>query len=140
MARRGAPDSAASLAERAADLTTKAEHVGHRRRLGIAADLHIAAGDIERARQLLERLVDASDGPVERADGLSRLAHLLLVQAEWVESDRLYREAADLVDDEPAHRIPIELGLAGVAFVTWRERPAGARHAAEALRLAWEHG
>ena len=63
-----------------------------------------------------------------------------MVQAEWVESDRLYREAADLVDDEPAHRIPIELGLAGVAFVTWRERPAGARHAAEALRLAWEHG
>ena len=140
VARRGAPDSAASLAERAADLTTKADHVGHRRRLGIAADLHIAAGDIERARQLLERLVDASDGPVERADGLSRLAHLLLVQAEWVESDRLYREAADLVDDEPAHRIPIELGLAGVAFVTWRERPAGARHAAEALRLAGEHG
>ena len=140
VARRGAPDAAGLLAERAAELTPPADRDALRARLGSAADLHIVAGDMERARRLLERLVQASEGPVERADALARLAHLLLVQAEWVEAGDLYREAASLVDDEPAHRIPIELGLAGVSYVTWQERPAGARHAAEALRLADEAG
>ena len=52
------------------------------------------------------------------------------------EAGRLYREAAAIVDDDPRRRIPIELGLAGVAYVTWQDQEAGAGHAAEALRLA----
>jgi DNA-binding CsgD family transcriptional regulator len=140
VARRGAPDAAAVLAERAADLTPPDDRPAIRRRLESAADLHIAAGDVDRARALLQRLVQGSEGPIERSDALARLAHLLLVQAEWVEAAALYGEAAALVDDEPSHRIPIELGLAGVAYVTWQERPAGAAHAAEALRLAEELG
>jgi ATP/maltotriose-dependent transcriptional regulator MalT len=140
VARRGAPDAAAALAERAADLTPTSDRIATRRRLGIAADQHIRGGDIGRARTALQRLVDSSDGAVERSEALARLAHLLLVQAEWDESGRLYREAAALVDDDPRRRIPIELGLAGVAYVTWQDRPAGARHAAEALRLAEELG
>ena len=138
VASRGAPDAAAALAERAADLTLADDRLAARRRLLFAADQHIRGGDIGRARIALERLVDSSDGAVERSEALARLAHLLLVQAEWAESGRLYREAAALVDDDPGRRIPIELGLAGVAYVTWQDRPAGARHAAEALRLAEE--
>ena len=140
VARRGAPDAAAALAERAADLTPADDRLATRRRLEIAADQHIRGGDIGRARTALQRLVEASDGAVERSEALARLAHLLLVQAEWEESGRLYREAAALVDDDLRRRIPIELGLAGVAYVTWQDRPAGARHAAEALRLADELG
>jgi ATP/maltotriose-dependent transcriptional regulator MalT len=138
VARRGAPDAAAALAERAADLTPADDRLATRRRLGIAADQHIRGGDIGRARTALQRLVDVSDGAAEQSEALARLAHLLLVQAEWDESGRLYREAAELVDDDPRRRIPIELGLAGVAYVTWQDRPSGAEHAAEALRLAEE--
>ncbi|HSL77054.1 MAG TPA: LuxR C-terminal-related transcriptional regulator, partial [Candidatus Limnocylindrales bacterium] len=140
VARRGAPASAASLADRAAELTEAGDRAPLRRRLALAADQHIAAGDVVRARAQLERLVEASEGPEERAEALARLGHFLLVQAEWVEAGRLYREAAAIVDDDPGRRIPIELGLAGVAYVTWQDRAAGAEHAAEALRLAEQHG
>ena len=97
-----------------ADLPPPDDGAALRRRLESAADLHLAAGDVDRARGTLQRLVDVSEASVERSVALARLAHLLLVQAEWVEAARLYREAASLVDHEPAHRIPIELGLAGV--------------------------
>ncbi len=140
LVRRGAPDSAASLLERAVDLTPSGDRLAVRRRLALAADQQIASGDIARARRSLEDLVERSDGPVERAESLAGLAHLLLVQAEWAESRRLYEEAATLVDDDARRRIPIELGLAGVAYVTWQDRPGGAIHAAEALRLAEELG
>ena len=136
VARRGAPDSAGDIAERAAELTPGDDRGALRRRLGIAADLHIAGGDVERARLQLRRLVDTADGPVERAEALATLAHFLLVQAEWSEARDLYREAAGLVDDDPRRRSPIELGLAGVSYVTWEDTAAGAAHAAEALRLA----
>jgi DNA-binding CsgD family transcriptional regulator len=133
---RGAPDAAATLADRAADLTPDADRDARHRRRSMAAQQYIVAGDIGRARAVLERLIDDVEGPVERAAALAQMAHLLLVQAEWDQADVMYREAASLVDDDPAHRIPIELGLAGVAYVTWRAARAGAAHAAEALRLA----
>lgn len=140
VARRGAPDSAAALVERSAVLTLPDDGEALKRRLIFAADQHIASGDIERARRALERLVERADGPVERAEALAPLGHLLLVQAEWAEARRLYEEAATLVDDDAARRIPIEVGLAGVAFVTWQDRQGGANHMAEALRLADELG
>ena len=140
VARRGAPDSAAALLERAADLTPPSDRQAARRRLWLAVDQLIATGDIERARRSLDSLVDRSEGPVERSEALARLGHLLLVQAEWDEARRLYEEAATLVDDDARRRIPIELGLAGVAYVTWQDRPHGAHHAAEALRLSEELG
>ncbi|HKQ17537.1 MAG TPA: AAA family ATPase, partial [Solirubrobacterales bacterium] len=136
VAGRGAPDAAADLADRAVELTPPADREALRRRLGMAADLSMAGGDVERARLQLRRLVETADGPVERAAAQATLAHLLLVQAEWSEARDLYREAAGLVDDDPGRRIQIELGLAGVSYVTWQDGSAGAEHAAEALRLA----
>ncbi|HEX2470681.1 MAG TPA: LuxR C-terminal-related transcriptional regulator, partial [Candidatus Limnocylindrales bacterium] len=133
---RGAPGSAAALADRAADLTPERDRDARRRRRALAAQHHIVAGDIGRARAMLQRIIDDAEGPVERAAALAPMAHLLLVQAEWDEAGAMYREAASIVDDDPARRIPIELGLAGVAYVTWRDHGAGAEHAAEALRLA----
>ncbi len=133
---RGAPEAAALSAERAADLTPRSDRPARRDRLSTAAHYHIVAGDIERGRGLLERVVEESIGPSERAEGLAGLAHLLLVQAEWDTARELYRDAASMVDDDPGRRIPIEQGLAGVAYVTWQDWGDGARHAAEALRLA----
>ncbi len=133
---RGAPDAAARLAERAADLTPDRDRPAANRRLSLAAQQHLVAGDVGRARSVLQRLVDEAEGPAERAEALARMAHLLLVQAEWDAARALYDEAASIVDDDPRRRIPIELGLAGVAYVTWRDLDAGAAHAAEALRLA----
>ena len=135
-AQRGAPEAAARSAERAADLTPESERSAGRDRLSSAAQHHIVAGDIERARRLLERLVDDSIATSERAEALASLAHLLLVQGEWDEARALYDEAARIVDDDPRRRIPIEQGLAGIAYVTWQDWSDGARHAAEALRLA----
>ncbi|HET8786975.1 MAG TPA: LuxR C-terminal-related transcriptional regulator, partial [Candidatus Limnocylindrales bacterium] len=140
VARRGAPDSAALLLERSAALTPRDDREAVKRRLAFAADQHISSGDIDRALRALERLVEAADGPVERAEALAPLAHLLLVQAEWAKARRLYEEAATLVDDDARRRIPIEVGLAGAAFLTWQDPQGGARHMAEALRLADELG
>jgi DNA-binding CsgD family transcriptional regulator len=137
---RGASEAAAGLAERAAELTPGSDGPARRRRWGLAAQQQIVAGDIDRATVLLDRLVAEADGPGERAEALARMAHLLLVQGRWDEARRLYEDAAGIVDKEPRRRIAIALGLAALAYLTWRDWPAGAGHAAEALRLAEELG
>jgi DNA-binding CsgD family transcriptional regulator len=133
---RGAPDAAAELAERAAELTPERDRAATRRRIRLAAELRLVAGDTDRTRALLWQLVDASVGPQERAEALAELAHLLLVLGEWDESRALYREAESIVDEDPRRRIAIELGLAGLAFVTWHDWRDESVHAVEALRLA----
>ncbi len=140
VSRRGAPEAAARLAERAADLTPERQRSNGRRRMSLAAQEYLVAGDVSRVRSLLQRLTADAVGPVERAEALTRMAHLHLVQAEWDEARVLYHDAASIVDDDPGRRIPIELGLAGLGFVTWREWREGAEHAATALRLAEELG
>ena len=136
VSRRGAPDSAAELAERAADLTPETDRPARRRRRWLAAQELIVAGDIGRARAMLERLVEEAVEPQERVEALTRMAYLLLIQAEWDEARDLYQEAAAIVDDDPRRRFAIEYGLAGLAFVTWRGWREGPGHADEALRLA----
>jgi DNA-binding CsgD family transcriptional regulator len=140
VSRRGAPEAAARLAERAADLTPERQRSNARRRMSLAAQEYLVAGDVARVRSLLQRLTADAVGPVERAEALTRMAHLHLVQGEWDEARVLYHDAASIVDDDPGRRIPIELGLAGLGFVTWREWRDGAEHAATALRLAEELG
>lgn len=71
---RGAPESAADLSEHAARLTPTDLADDRRRRLALAAEHHVAAGDPTRARTILEGLVASlGPGPV-RADLLWRLA------------------------------------------------------------------
>jgi DNA-binding CsgD family transcriptional regulator len=108
--------------------------------MSFAAEQYLVAGDVSRVRSLLEQLTADAVGPVERAESLTRMAHLHLVQGEWDEARTLYHDAASIVDDDPGRRIPIELGLAGLGFVTWREWREGAEHAATALGLADELG
>ena len=64
---RGAPETAARLAERAAELTPAGHESHRRRRLAVAAEHHIASGDPGRARAILDSLVAALPAGPERA-------------------------------------------------------------------------
>lgn len=75
--RRGAPETAASLAERAATLTPPEDVGGRTRRLILAADLYQAAGEGRtRVLPLLERLAAELEPGPERARSLVRLGWL----------------------------------------------------------------
>jgi DNA-binding CsgD family transcriptional regulator len=73
-ARRGASAAAAELAELAAALTPADDASASRARRLEAARLHLLAGEGERARTILEQLLDEVPHGVERADVLFLLA------------------------------------------------------------------
>jgi DNA-binding CsgD family transcriptional regulator len=75
---RGASDSAANLAERAARLTSARRPLDTRRRVLLAVDSHFDAGSLERAERLLERLLEMSPHGKLRAEALARLASVRL--------------------------------------------------------------
>jgi DNA-binding CsgD family transcriptional regulator len=70
---RGAPMTAAELAEHAAQLTPRSDAVGASRRRRLAASHYIVAGEIDRGRRILERLEH------ELPPGPARAAALLLL-------------------------------------------------------------
>src|SRR5690606_31340962 len=74
VASRGGAETAAELAEASARLTPKARPTDARRRLVTAAEHHVAAGDPDRAREILAELVDGVEPGPERAALLWRLA------------------------------------------------------------------
>jgi DNA-binding CsgD family transcriptional regulator len=135
--RRGAPDAAADLAELAAGLTPAeaAERVG---RIAAAGRYRLMAGDVARARQLLE---DALDAPAAatgsaRAELLLALATVRQLMDDFVASASLGREALRVSGDDRALRIRIKLLLAGASHITGDDWSGGARHASEAMHLA----
>lgn len=71
---RGALDTAGRLLEQAAAVTPAGDTVARRRRGLEASRCHLAAGDTERARGLLDRLVDCSKPGEELAEVLLELA------------------------------------------------------------------
>jgi DNA-binding CsgD family transcriptional regulator len=71
---RGALDAAGRLFEQAATVTPARETVARRRRGLEAARCHLAAGDTDRARKLLDRLVELSSPGEESAEVLLELA------------------------------------------------------------------
>jgi DNA-binding CsgD family transcriptional regulator len=70
---RGAPDAAAELEEQALRLTPPEQNAEVRRRRLAAADHHFIAGDIARARALLEDALADSPPGRERAEALAQL-------------------------------------------------------------------
>jgi len=67
---RGAPETAAELAEEACRLTPPSGEEALRRRKVEAAEHHFWAGDLERARELLNGVVEDPDSDAVRADAL----------------------------------------------------------------------
>jgi DNA-binding CsgD family transcriptional regulator len=126
------PDSAARLAERAAELTPASDEPGRRRRLAAAARYHVATGDPGRARMILEALVAAHPAGPERARLLWRLGDGGDAVAE---SMRRGERAVGEADGEP--RLSAEIHTALGVF-TWiaGERARSAGHTRSAARFA----
>jgi len=134
---RGAPDAAAELSELAAGLTPALDP-GRARRMAAAGRSRLMAGDVGRARELLERaLVEpAAKGGPARAELLFRLAGVRQLMDDFAAAEDLGREALGHATDDPALTVQVKLLLAGIAFITGRRWSSGAQHAFEAMELA----
>jgi DNA-binding CsgD family transcriptional regulator len=113
---RGAPATAAELAEQALRLTPLANVADARRRLLIAADRHHAAGDTDRAVTLLTQARAEAAPGVERATVLVQLA---AVQAGSRGAVALCHQALAEAEGDDGLEATIHLGLADL--MVWRE-------------------
>jgi DNA-binding CsgD family transcriptional regulator len=135
---RGAPQTAAELWERARTLTPPGDAEGPKRAVA-AAECHIEAGDTDRARVLLEGVVERLPPGPERGAALTRLAWVRSFGGGVRVGADLFRAALAESGDDPASRVEIELGLA------WEIHRAGdvagaEPHARAALELAKQVG
>ena len=136
---RGAMAAAAELAEEAIRLTPDDDIEGRRRRTMAAADYDMAAGDMPRARDTLERLAEQTP-PVDRGPVLAELGRVLLFKTDWAAATRAFNDALLLAGDDLALRTRVEIGLAGVQYLTEQDWSGGSRHIAAALAAAEELG
>jgi DNA-binding CsgD family transcriptional regulator len=128
---RGAPETAARLAERAAELTP-VDGEQRRRRLAAAAEHHVASGDPSRARAILDKLVAGLPAGPERARLLWRLADAV----DGVdESIRLCERALEEAAGDPALSAEIHTALGVFTWIAG-ERARSASHTREAARFA----
>jgi DNA-binding CsgD family transcriptional regulator len=130
---RGATTAAAELAERAAELTPPADEPRRLERLLSAADALTSVGDGQRARRLLDEVLErASAGPA-RADALHKLAGHVTDDSAL----SLIEAALSEAGEDDALRADIEHSASVVAGMSG-DMPAAVRHAESAARLA-EH-
>ena len=111
---RGAPVTAAELAEHALRLTPEADVSGARRRLFLAAASHHVAGDSERAIVLLARARAETAPGLERA---SVLVELGAVQEDPHDAEALYYQALAESQQDDALEATTHLRLA--ALMQW---------------------
>ena len=132
---RGAPDVAAELSEEALRLTpVRGDAEATRRRLD-GADHHFAAGDSQRARELLEAVAAASPSQSDRAEALLRLGILHYHADDHVAAVGLLERARQAAADDLVMRSEIEQQLSWAVSVAG-DIPQGAEHARLALELA----
>ena len=111
-ASRGAPSVAADLAEQASTLTPDASGDARDRRQASAAAYQMSAGNLGRARALLEGLASGLPAGTARAEALRRLATVRYRQdSPAVAADLLTRALEETEDDTPL-RACIERDLA----------------------------
>jgi DNA-binding CsgD family transcriptional regulator len=132
---RGAPDVAAELSEEAWRLTPRSGDAQLARRRLDAADHHYAAGDSQRARQLLEAVVEACPSRPDRAEALLRLGILHYHADDQVAAVAQLAKAHDDCGDDLNLRSEIEQHLSWAVSVAG-DIPRGAEHARLALQLA----
>ena len=133
---RGAPETAADLADRAFALTPPADAGDRVRRRLLVADYRFAAGDGEGARTVLDQLVDALPAGPERAEALHRLA--------WVIPDvstgiPFAEQALDEAGDDPVLRAVIHVKLTRLVAIGGKAE-AVERHLDAAVALAERSG
>jgi DNA-binding CsgD family transcriptional regulator len=137
---RGAPETAARLAERAAELTPADQAAQGRERRAAAAVFHFASGDAPRARAVLEELAAGLDAGPERAGILVRLARVRSYGDDLRAAADLFARALAEAGADSAIAAAAHEGLASCLF-RLRERLAEAReHARAAVALARARG
>jgi DNA-binding CsgD family transcriptional regulator len=133
--RRGAPASAAELAESSRRMTPAGEQADEARRALLAAECHLDAGQFDRARGLLEELLETTDGGPVRASALQRLGWVQFHQDTWLAATDLYTQATREAGDEFALVASIELD-ACVAKLLSGDVPGAESAAGRALEHA----
>ncbi len=134
---RGAPDAAADLIEHAARLSSP-DDPARGTRLATAGWYRLVAGDVARARQILEDALTepiAAAGP-SRAEILYRLAAVRQLMDDFGAAEVIGSEALEHARGDLPLTVRIKLLLAGVSFISGRRWADGARHAFEARELA----
>ncbi len=135
VASRGAPGTAADLAEQASRLTPVERRESAATRAVDASLYAWAAGDAERAETLLDGATAAVGGPV-RAQALVHLARLQVHAGGRRAAAAIYTRAQEQAGDDPALLAQVHEGLAWCLFLTREDIPGAARHARRAVELA----
>jgi ATP/maltotriose-dependent transcriptional regulator MalT len=136
---RGAPDAAATLWEQARRFTP-GELAAEARRRGIeAAECHFEAGETERARTLLEKIVATAPRGRDRARALTLFAWVGTLREGFHVGAELFEAALAEVGDDLRLQIDTERGLAWCVHETGDVAAAEAR-ARHALELAEKLG
>ncbi len=136
---RGAPETAAELADHARLLTPRDQHARMQRRSIQAAEYRFHAGEREPARLLLEEVLRETPAGRVRADVLVLLGEIRYHENSFPEAIRHFEEALEHVGDALGVSAAIETQLAYSynAIADW----AGAeRHASRGLELAEQAG
>jgi DNA-binding CsgD family transcriptional regulator len=132
--------AAAELAAKALELTPPREAPGRAERTLRAAQYHFEAGESQRARELLGRLIGAAPAGHLRARASARLARM----SNWIAGPGIaaerYRQALADVGDDHALRAEIEEGLAWSLVLLREDLEAAEAHAQAAVELARQIG
>jgi DNA-binding CsgD family transcriptional regulator len=133
---RGAPSTAADLSALARRFTRlEGAETGRRRRLA-EAEYALQAGDLERARQLLDEEVAASPPGPARAEALVQLGRYYLLGVDWRRSAEVLWEALGEAGSDPITRAQCELGLARMMLLLRADMHEVLAHAQAATELA----
>ncbi len=133
---RGAPSTAAELAEAAIRLTPPNRPGDVLQRTIDSAGHHFEAGDPGRARGLLEDAVEAAASGSERAKALWRLARVHVFEADHRTASGLYSQALAEAGDDVEVRLEAEAGIAVAMMRMLEDLPAAVRHARAAVKIA----
>jgi DNA-binding CsgD family transcriptional regulator len=137
--RRGAPETAAALAEQACRLTPPGRGEQLLRRTVQSAEYRFHAGELQRARQMLEEVLRTAPTGRERVEALRLLGEVLSQGDSFSEAIRVLEEALEQLGDEPGVESVIETRLAFAVHATG-DFAGAKRHADRALSLAEDVG
>jgi DNA-binding CsgD family transcriptional regulator len=137
--KRGAPAIAAELEQRAIDLTPADLDDLLLQRAARTAEYHLAAGDTERGRKLLEELFELRPAGHERARIALRLGNARYVMGDVQAAHALFGEALAHAGTDSRLRAEAEQALAFTAMLGG-DVPNALRHARTSLALAEQLG
>jgi DNA-binding CsgD family transcriptional regulator len=138
-ARRGAPGTAAELAEQASRLTDPASPADRHRRLALAGYHHLRSANIPRAKTLFEEVVADAPPGVERANSLCLLGEVVYLLGRTPDAIDLFRRARGEAEGDAwvlAH-IEMDLAMTGFQLIDYT---SAQRHAHAALEHAEKAG